>query len=213
MYLPRHFAENRVPVLHEAIRATGLATLITAGPSGPDVSHVPMLLDAEPSPLGLLRGHLARANPHWRMATADLAAVAVFLGPDAYVTPSWYATKARTGEVVPTWNYVAVHARGRLSFFDDAERLLALVTDLTEVHEARHAKPWSVSDAPADYVANLLRGIVGFELRIEQLEGKWKASQNRPEEDRAGVAEGLSRHGGEASNAMAAIVKRGGAGG
>jgi transcriptional regulator len=211
MYLPAHFAEGRVPVLHEAIRGAGLASLVTSGPDGPEVSHVPLLLDTNDSPLGTLRGHLARANPHWRTASTDQPALAVFLGPDAYVTPSWYPTKAQTGEVVPTWNYVAVHARGHLTFFEDPERLLALVGRLTEIHEAGRAAPWAVGDAPGPYVAKLLNAIVGFELRIDRLEGKWKASQNRSAEDRAGVAEGLVREGGEAATAMAALVRRGGA--
>jgi transcriptional regulator len=195
MYLPSHFAEDQVPVLHDAIRRSGLATLFTAGPGGPDASHVPMLLDPEPGPLGTLLGHVARANPQWRGATPGLRALAVFLGPDAYVTPSWYPTKARTGEVVPTWNYVAVHAHGPVAFFDDPKRLLALVTRLTDAHEAVRERPWAVSDAPDRYVAAQLRGIVGFELRIERLEGKWKASQNRSAEDRAGVRGGMGAAG------------------
>jgi len=213
MYLPAHFAEERVPVLHEAIRSAGLATLVTAGPEGPEASHVPLLLDPGDGPLGTLRGHLARANPHWRTAATDLPALALFLGPDAYVSPSWYPTKARTGEVVPTWNYLAIQARGQLTFFEDPERLLALVGRLTDLHEAGRPAPWAVGDAPGPYVAKLLKAIVGFELRIDRLEGEWKASQNRSAEDRAGVADGLERQGGEAAAAMAAMVRRGGAGG
>jgi transcriptional regulator len=213
MYLPSHFREERVPLLHDAIRRAGLATLVTAGPEGLEASHVPLLLDPEPAPLGTLHGHLARANPQWRGAGPDLRALAAFLGPDAYVTPSWYATKARTGEVVPTWNYVAIHAHGRLTFFDDPERLRALVSRLTEAHEAGRAQPWAVADAPERYVASLLPAIVGFELRIERLEGKWKASQNRSAEDRAGVVDGLAREGGEAAAAMASIVRKAGADG
>jgi len=210
MYLPRHFTEDRVPTLHEAIRSAGLATLVTVGDSGPEANHVPVLLDAGPGPLGTLVGHVARANPVWRTARAGVPALAIFLGPDAYVSPSWYATKERTGEVVPTWNYVAVHASGPIRFFEDPTWLRALVTRLTERHEAGREQPWSVSDAPENYVDGMLRAIVGFELRIERLEGKWKASQNRSEEDRAGVVEGLSGERRPGAVAMAAIVEAGG---
>ena len=207
MYVPSHFKEERVPVLHAAIQRAGLATLVTVGPDGLDASHVPMLLDREAGPLGTLYGHVARANPQWRGASPDLQALALFQGPDAYITPSWYATKQQTGEVVPTWNYVAIHARGRVRFFDDAARLLPLVTKLTEIHEASRAEPWAVRDAPEKYIRELLAAIVGFELPIERLEGKWKMSQNRSAEDRAGVANGLAREGGAAGAAVAAELR------
>ncbi len=207
MYLPEHFREDRVPVIHGAIDAAGLATLVTFDGSGLDASHVPMLLDRVAGPLGTLHGHLARPNPQWRAAAPDIPALAIFLGPDAYVTPSWYATKQQTGKVVPTWNYVAVHAHGRVTFFDDEARLLALVTKLTEAREAARPHPWAVSDAPAEFIRAHLRGIVGFELRIAKLEGKWKMSQNRPAEDRTGVVQGLR---GEGADAVADLVERAG---
>ncbi len=206
MYLPPHFREDRVPVLHEAIRRCGLATLVTRGADGLEASHVPLRLSPEPAPLGTLVGHLARPNPQARGAP-DAEALAIFLGPEAYVSPSWYETKRRTGKVVPTWNYVTVHARGRLRLFDDPDRLLALVGELTADHEAGRPSPWAVGDAPPEYVRGLLAGIVGFELRIERLEGKWKLSQNRPAEDRAGVVEGLEREGGPGA-AVAAAMRR-----
>ncbi|HJS85580.1 MAG TPA: FMN-binding negative transcriptional regulator, partial [Acetobacteraceae bacterium] len=158
-------------------------------------SHVPLLLDPEPAPFGTLIGHLARPNPQATASRAEPEALAIFHGSDAYVTPSWYETKRQTGKVVPTWNYVAVHAYGPLRFFDDPARLLAIVTRLTERHEAARAAPWAVGDAPADFIAGMLRGIVGFELPITRLEGKRKMSQNRPREDRAGVAAGLRAEG------------------
>jgi len=195
MYVPSNFAEERVPVLHEAIRGIKLGTLVTLGGEEMIASHVPMLVDPEPAPYGRLLGHIARANPQWRDPSGKVQALAIFLGPNAYVTPSWYATKRATGKVVPTWNYAAIHAYGPVQFFDDAERLLALVTRLTETHERPRAQPWAVSDAPADFVRGMLRAIVGFELPIARLEGKWKMSQNRPAEDRAGVVEGLAREG------------------
>jgi len=211
MYLPGHFAEPRVEVLHATLEEAGLATLVTGGPGGLDASHVPLLLERGPAPLGRLVGHLARANPQWPGAGggADGAdereALAIFLGPDAYVTPSWYATKRETGRVVPTWNYLAIHAHGRLRFFDDRARLLEVVTRLTDRHERGRAAPWRVTDAPPDHLDTMLRGIVGVELTITRLEGKWKASQNRSEPDRQGVAEGLEREG---EAAMAALVRR-----
>ena len=206
MYLPEHFKEDRLPVLHEAIRLSGLATLVSLSPGGLIASHVPMLLDPEPAPYGTLRGHVARANRQWRDAARDVQSLAIFMGPDAYVTPSWYATKRESGKVVPTWNYVAIHAYGTIAFFDNPDRLLALVTRLTEVHEGKRAAPWAVSDAPADYIRGRLKAIVGFELPIACLEGKWKMSQNQPAENRAGVVEGLLREGGPGEAAVSAIV-------
>jgi transcriptional regulator len=205
MYLPSHFAEPRVDVLHESIRQAGLATLVTTGPGGLDAVHLPLLLEPSPEPLGRLVGHIARANPQWQAAPPESDALAIFLGPDAYVTPSWYATKRETGQVVPTWNYLAIHAHGRLRYFHDGERLLALVTRLTDRHEQPRPAPWKVADAPADYLGSMLKLIVGVEVTLTRLEGKWKASQNRNEADRRGVAEGLE---GEGREAMARLVRR-----
>ena len=207
MYLPPNFKQDQVPVLHEAIRRSGLATLVTSGADGLIASHVPMLLDPEPAPYGKLRGHVSRANPQWHGVTPGVEALAMFLGPDAYITPSWYETKRETGKVVPTWNYVAIHAYGTVEFFEDPDRLLALVTKLTETHEAKRAAPWAVSDAPADFVRAQLKGIVGFELPISRLEGKWKMSQNRPAQDRAGVIEGLAGESTEAQKEVGRIVR------
>ena len=203
MYVPPHFQEDRVPELHAAIRRMALGTLVSTGADGLIASHVPMLIEPEPAPFGTLIGHVARANPHGR---ADGEALAIFLGPNAYITPSWYATKRETGKVVPTWNYVAIHAYGRLRFFDDRERLLALVTRLTETHEAPRDAPWAVSDAPPEFVRGMLNAIVGFELPIARLEGKWKMSQNRTPADRAGVREGLAREPSPAHDAVGAVM-------
>jgi len=213
MYVPTHFKQEEVPELHDAIRRISFATLVTFGSEGIEGSHVPMLLDPEPAPFGTLLGHLARANPQWRRAAEGVEALAVFLGPDAYVTPSWYPTKRQTGKVVPTWNYVAVHAYGTVRFLQDRERLRALVTLLTRAHEARRPEPWAVSDAPAPFVDAMLGAIVGFELPIARLEGKWKLSQNRPAEDRAGVVDGLTHDGnggeGTVADIMAAMIRPG----
>jgi transcriptional regulator len=189
VYVPPLFKQDRVEVLHDAIRHAGLATLVTLTADGLIASHVPMLLEPDPAPYGTLVGHLARPNPQARSAVGE--ALAIFLGPDAYITPSWYATKRQNGKVVPTWNYVAIHAYGAVEFFDDPDRLREVVTRLTERHETLRAQPWAVTDAPPDFVEGMLRGIVGFSLPISRLEGKWKMSQNRPAEDRAGVADGL----------------------
>lgn len=192
MYLPTAFRIEDLGSVHAAIRAARLANLVTATAEGPQVTPLPLLLDETEGEFGTLYGHLARGNAQWR-APALGPAVAVFMGPDAYVTPSWYVTKQETGKVVPTWNYVTVHAHGTPEFFDEPERLLAAVTRLTTLHEGDRARPWAVSDAPPDYIAAQLRGIIGLRLPITRLEGKRKMSQNRTEADRAGVAAGLAQ--------------------
>jgi transcriptional regulator len=207
VYVPPNFKQDQVPILHDAIRRSGLATLVTSGADGLIASHVPMLIDPEPGPYGTLCGHVARANPQWRSAAPGIEALAMFMGPDAYITPSWYETKRQTGKVVPTWNYVAIHAYGAVEFFDDPDRLLALVTKLTETHEAKREVPWAVSDAPADFIRGQLKGIVGFEMPIARLEGKWKMSQNRPAQDRAGVIEGLAGESTQAQQDVSRIVR------
>jgi transcriptional regulator len=206
MYLPKHFAETRTEVLHELIRAHPLAALVTQDAAGLDANHIPLLVDPGPAPWGTLRGHVARANPLARTGECD--ALAIFQGPQAYVSPAWYPSKRETGgKVVPTWNYVIVHAHGRLRVIDDKRWVLDLVRSLTERHEAGRPAPWGVSDAPADFIARQLEAIVGIELQITRLTGKWKASQNRPERDRAGTAAGLTAEGREAAAAMSALVR------
>ena len=195
MYIPPHFNENRIDVLHDAIRHAGLATLVTMTQDGLIASHLPLLLDPDPAPYGTLVGHLARANPQTVATDAGVQAMVVFHGTDGYISPSLYATKKETGKVVPTWNYVAIHAYGTLEFFDDPARLLDVVTRLTEKHESRRAQPWTVTDAPADFVQGMLRGIIGLALPIARLEGKVKMSQNRPNADHAGIVDGLKAEG------------------
>jgi transcriptional regulator len=185
MYIPDHFREDRPDVLADAVRRIGFATLVT---TGLEANHLPMLLQD-----GLLRGHVARANPVWK--AGDGAALAIFLGPHAYVSPNWYPSKAETGKAVPTWNYITVHARGTLCWVQDADWLRAHVTALSDTHEAGRAAPWKVGDAPASYVDSLLRAIVGFELTIEKLDGKYKLSQNRDAADRDSVREAYMREG------------------
>lgn len=205
MYVPAQFKEDRVPAMHAMIRNCGLATLVTMTADGLVASHVPLLLEPDPAPFGTLRGHLARPNPQARGADPAVQALAIFAGAEGYISPSYYATKRETGKVVPTWNYETVHAYGPIRFFDDADALLDVVTRLTERHEAGRAAPWAVSDAPADFVAGMLRGIVGIEIPIARLEGKVKMSQNRPEADRVGVVSGLAADG---AGALADAVRR-----
>src|SRR6516164_9294675 len=195
MYVPSQFKEERIPVLHEAIERIGFGMLVTLGADGMTASHVPMLVAAEPGPFGMLLGHLARANPQWRTALADQEALAIFAGPHTYITPSWYETKRQTGKVVPTWNYVAIHAYGRLRFIDDPKRARAKVTGLTNRHEAGAAVPWHVTDPPADFVEALLKATVAFELTITPVERKCKIGQNRRAEDRPGVDAGPTSEG------------------
>jgi transcriptional regulator len=192
MYVPPAFREDDRQVLHALMRAARLSNLVTATADGLTASALPLLLDEAEGEQGVLYGHLARANSQWSTPAIG-EALAIFMGPDAYVTPSWYATKAEHGKVVPTWNYSAVHAYGPIEFFDDEQRLLAVVTRLTKLHEAPRTEPWAVTDAPAPYINAQLRGIVGIRLPITRLVGKRKLSQNRSAADRAGVAQGLAQ--------------------
>lgn len=191
MYVPAHFAETRRETLHALMREHPLAALVTTGPDGLAADHVPVELDPDAGPMGTLRGHFARANPAWRNQPPDTEVLAIFQGPQAYVSPSWYPSKAEHGRVVPTWNYAVVHAWGPLRTIEDPVWLRALVTRLTDRHEAGRAEPWAVDDAPEEYVEALLRAIVGFEIPIARLQGKWKMSQNRPSADRDAVARAL----------------------
>ena len=191
MYVPAQFEETRLEVLHDLVRNHPLATLVTLDRAGLNANHIPMELNPEPQSLGTLRGHVSRANPMWREFSSDVPALAIFQGPEIYITPSWYQTKQESGKVVPTWNYAVVHAYGPLRIVEDPGWLRALVGRLTDRHEADRAEPWEVADAPNDYIEGQLRGIVGIEIPVERLIGKWKVSQNRPEVDRQGVSRGL----------------------
>ncbi len=204
MYTPKPNEETRVEVMHELIRAHPLGTWTLLGPDDLLTQHVPFLLDADRGPFGTLVGHVARANPVWRSPPTEVRSVVSFQGPQAYVTPSWYPSKREHGKTVPTWNYAVVHARGVPVFSDDRDWLLAHVTSLTDHHEAAEGTPWAVADAPDDYVAGMLRAIVGVEIPIERLVGKWKTSQNRTQADRAGVVAGLVGRGDEASAELVA---------
>ncbi|MDF2811489.1 MAG: transcriptional regulator [Microvirga sp.] len=191
MYTPPAFRDDDVASIRATIHAARLASFVTATADGVLATPLPLYFDAREGEHGVLYGHLAKANPQCRTpALGD--GLAIFMGPDAYITPSWYATKQETGKVVPTWNYVTVHAYGPVEFFDDASRLLEAVTRLTNIHESARKESWAVSDAPPDFIQAQLRGIVGLRMPIVRLEGKRKMSQNRPAADRANVAAGLA---------------------
>ncbi|WKC39069.1 FMN-binding negative transcriptional regulator [Ectopseudomonas chengduensis] len=192
MYCPAAFRQDDLPSLHAQIQASGLAIVTSSGAQGLQASHLPLLLEPGEGEFGTLYGHFARANPHWRDLASGAEALVVFSGPDAYVHPGWYPAKAEHGKVVPTWNYIAVHAWGRAEVFDEPERLLQLVSRLSDRHEQGRPQPWAVSDAPREYIDSMLRAIVGFALPIRRLEGKWKLSQNRSSNDQAGVRTGLA---------------------
>ncbi|MGE3474374.1 MAG: FMN-binding negative transcriptional regulator [Rhodospirillaceae bacterium] len=191
MYQPAHFVEPRLSVKHDLIRAYPFGLMISVEAGLPVANAIPFVLDAGAGPLGVLRGHVARSNPQWQGFQASPEALAVFQGAHTYITPSWYQTKRETGKAVPTWNYIMVQARGKMRVIEDRNWLLAQVTALTDTHEGPRAEPWRVTDAPASYLDAMLKGIVGLELEIASLDGKWKVSQNRSREDVSGVIEGL----------------------
>lgn len=192
MYCPSAFRQDDLATLHQQIQASVLALLSSAGEQGLQASHLPLLLEPHEGEFGTLYGHFARANPHWRDLATGTEALVVFSGADGYVHPGWYPAKAEHGKVVPTWNYIAVHAWGQAEVFDDPERLLRLVSRLSDRHEQGRARPWAVSDAPRAYIDAMLRAIVGFALPIRRIEGKWKLSQNRSASDQTGVRAGLA---------------------
>jgi transcriptional regulator len=202
MYTPSSFAEDRLAVQHALVRAHPLATLIVAGSIELTADLVPFVLYPDEGPFGTLRAHVARANPLWRELQAGAECLLLFQGPQAYVSPGWYASKAETHKVVPTWNYVAVQARGSARVLEDPAWLQRQLRDMTAVQEQHMPAPWSVDDAPDGFIAGLAQALVGIELPIAHLAAKWKISQNRSEPDRAGVARGLA----ERSPAMAALV-------
>jgi transcriptional regulator len=191
MYTPKAFEVTDLPLLHAAMRASDLATLVTTTTHGLVATHLPLLLDETRGEYGMLTGHISRANLQWRETDTAAEALIIFLGLDTYVTPNWYPVKQETGRVVPTWNYAAIHAYGRITFIEDPEWLRTMVTDLTTRHEASFPAPWKVSDAPDVFIDAQLKAIVGFEFQIVRLEGKQKFNQNRSAEDRAGVIKGL----------------------
>jgi transcriptional regulator len=212
MYQPPLHRKDDLEAQHALIRAQPLGLLVSMGPNGLEANSIPFLIDATASKLGTLRAHMARANGQWRSLDGSNEALVIFQGPDRYISPNWYATKRETGKVVPTWNYVMVQARGRPRAIEDPTWLRAQIEELTQTHEGRRPAPWSVGDAPADFVAMQIKAIVGVEMEIVSIEGKWKASQNRPAADREGVIAGLQAESEPMALDMAEIVRKEGAG-
>ena len=203
MYTPPAFAEDRPDELHAIMRAASLPVLISPSPHGLLATHLPLSFAAPDR----LIGHFAKANTHWKDFDRRADSLAIFTAADGYVSPSWYASKAETGKVVPTWNYQAVHATGRLEIIEDPAEILKIVTGLTERFESPRASPWAVNDAPADYIASQLKGIVGVVMHITRLEGKAKLSQNKSAADQAGVMQGLATENPALAAAMKAAIK------
>jgi transcriptional regulator len=206
MYIPRHNEETSLDVIDRLIRSHPLATLVTMGTSGLFATHLPMVLHREDEKHAILRGHLSRANRQWREFSPEIEALAIFSGPEHYITPNWYPEKAATGKVVPTWNYAVVHAYGSLRVIEDPAWLLTHLNTLTDTHEASSSTPWKVSDTPSGYVEGIAKGIVGIELPVTRLEAKWKVSQNQTAETRTSVARGLEALDTESSLAMRSLV-------
>jgi transcriptional regulator len=210
MYIPKHFQETRLDVMHALIRAHPLATLVTLTPDGLVANHIPLHLAESPSPFGVLEGHVARSNPLWKDYSKDVAALAVFQGPESYISPSWYVTKKETGKVVPTWNYAVVHAYGSLRVIEEASWLRWQLEKLTHDNESKRPEPWHISDAPHEFTERLISEVVGLQFVITKLSGKWKVSQNQPAANREGVIQGLQELGTADALRMAAIVRKDG---
>jgi transcriptional regulator len=206
VYIPAHFEESRVDVLHDFVRKNQFATLVTHGASGINANHIPFVLKTEPAPYGVLNGHVARANAVCQDLASGGEALVIFQGPDAYITPSWYETKKQTGTVVPTWNYIVVHAYGRPKLIEDKDWLLSHLTELTNKNESTLDSPWAVSDAPEEFVAKLMGAIIGIEMVVTRFLGKWKVSQNRSAADMSGVVDGLRTSNTAGAKEMAEVI-------
>ena len=207
MYQPSPHRQEQLEAQHALIRSHPLGLLISHGAQGLEANSIPFLIDAEASKLGTLQAHMARANGQWRSLNEASEVLVIFQGADHYITPSWYATKRETGKVVPTWNYVMVQARGRPRAIEDSVWLRRQIEALTLKQESPRPAPWAVGDAPEAFIEMQIKAIVGVEIEIVDIAGKWKASQNRPAADRTGVMAGLEALGDEAALAMAAIVR------
>jgi transcriptional regulator len=207
MYTPKAFEVTDLALLQAAMKQSELATLVTMTKQGLIATHLPLLLDETKGEFGTLTGHVSRANLQWSETNTDAEALVIFLGLDTYVSPNWYPAKQESGRVVPTWNYAAIHAYGRLTFHEDPEWLRTMVTELTKRHEGSFPAPWQVTDAPGVYIDSQLKAIVGFEFQIVRLEGKQKFNQNRSFEDRQGVIEGLRELGNERKTEVAELME------
>ena len=207
MYIPKHFEETRRDVLHGLIRSHPLGTLIISCDGVITANHVPFFIDPAAGESGVLRCHVAKSNPVWKAMCGTEEALVVFQGPDSYISPSWYPSKEEHGKAVPTWDYVVVHARGVPKTTDDSNWLLRHVSELSRTHESNRAVPWKVSDAPADYIKKRLNAIVGIEIPISHLEGKWKVSQNRPEADHTSIVAGLEAQDDDKAKALSRMIR------
>jgi transcriptional regulator len=207
MYTPKAFEVTDLAMMHAAMKQSELATLVTSTSHGLVATHLPLMLDETKGAYGTITGHVSRANLQWRETESQVEGLIIFMGLDTYVSPTWYPAKQETGRVVPTWNYAAIHAYGYPTFFEDTERLRAVVTELTQRHEASFPSPWKVTDAPAAYIDSQLKAIVGFDFPILRLEGKQKFNQNRSAPDRTGVIQGLRAMGQERKNEVAELME------
>ncbi|MEM5384299.1 FMN-binding negative transcriptional regulator [Paraburkholderia phymatum] len=203
MYIPAHFEENRLEVLHRLIADYPLGSLVTVGPNGLDANHVPFEFDAGKGPHGTLRAHVARANPVWQEVAERPDALVIFQGPSAYISPTWYPSKHETHRQVPTYNYMVVHAHGPITVRDDEAFVRGLVARLTRKMEAGEPVPWKMGDAPSDYISQMLGAIVGIEIELTKLTGKWKLSQNKASADRRGAADALNERNSDEQRAVA----------
>ena len=206
MYIPKANEETRLEVLHHLMESHPLASLVTMGTTGLIATHLPLLVEPGNTPYGTLRGHISRANHQWLEFSPEIEALVIFAGPQHYISPTWYPEKAIDGKVVPTWNYAVVHAYGPLTIIEDLAWLHAHLQVLTNRHEAASAIPWHITDAPPDYIASQIKGIVGIEIPIRRLEGKWKASQNKSDSTRLAVERGLEERNTPQSLAMRDLV-------
>jgi transcriptional regulator len=208
MYTPAQFAETNLTVLHGLIKAQPFGTWVTLADSELVANHLPFMIDPNRGAYGTLVGHVARPNAVWQQLSRSQESLVIFQGPQAYISPSWYPSKQEHGKAVPTWNYAVVHAHGMAQMIEDREWLLNHVTALSTQHEASQAMPWSVADAPLDYIDKLLGAIVGIEIPIARLIGKWKLSQNRSAVDQQGVIAGLQTRDDANSHAMAELIQQ-----
>jgi len=206
MYQPSHFIENRPEVLHALVQSHPLATLVTLSAKGLDANHIPLMLRVEADGRATLVGHVARANPVWKDTDLSVPVLAIFQGPQHYISPGWYATKAEHGKVVPTWNYAVVHAKGMLTVHDDATWIRSQMQQITTQQEAPMDNPWAVDDAPRDYTDKMISAVVGIEIVVDEWEGKWKVSQNQPPANQTTVREGLERQDTDAARTMAGLI-------
>jgi transcriptional regulator len=207
MYTPSHFKQEDLTAIREMMEQSGFVSLVTKTETGLTATQAPVLVDAG-GEYGVLRGHIARANLQWKASSPQEEGLAIFVGPNGYISPQWYASKRQHGRVVPTWNYVAVHAYGPVTFSEDRTLLLNIVTRLTEKHEKSFELPWKVGDAPADYVEAMLKAIVAFEMPIARIEASWKLSQNKTEADRNGALTGLKQRGMDVAEEMEKLERK-----